>query len=315
MFPVPRVGRPAPTKRTDWGTPPDWASATVLPKTDVVCRYSKSCSPIIASTIAPIVSIAAATTLLQIQKTLLTTWHKLLTFAVDNNYFLSIVSQKKNVTLQSVLKFTNMLLVISNCHGSYCWDWTISLGESLTFVVAIAALFFTLKQHLQARKWKKADFILSFYNNTYMSPQRSYNVKRGELMLDWNRMDIPLQEGEIEGKRKFWFDDKLLRSSLKIHFDMKDTEGFSDEESIVRLVMDDFLGALGSCYSFIEKRLITKNDLSNDVLYYINIIGDETNKSKDSETRNSIWQYIIRYGYHDVIRLCKIFGYNLVIKK
>jgi hypothetical protein len=181
------------------------------------------------------------------------------------------------------------------------------LADTLTIIGAMVAFFIALHQYRKAQEWKRKEFILTFYSNAL----NNYNVKRGMRMLDWNRIDIPLQEGEIEGKNNFWFDDELLRSSLKNHFEMDASDGFSDEEAIVRLVMDEFFEKLGSCYPFIQAGLIKKEDVIEDIRYWIDIIGDENNQSKNTKTRTLLWKYLIVYKYGNTINLCKLFGYNI----
>ena len=200
-----------------------------------------------------------------------------------------------------------MFLFVQNYQNEYCCDWTISLADSLTVIGAVIAFFIALHQYKKAQKWKRTEFILSYYSNIL----NSFNVKRGMRMLDWNRIGIPLEDGEIEGKNNFWFDDDLLRSSLRNHFEMRDTDGFSDKESIVRLVMDEFLEKLGACYPFIKTKLIKKEDITGDIIYWISIIGDVNNKSKDAITRKQLWNYVVAYKYENIISLCKLFGYTI----
>ena len=63
MYPAPAAGQCAAIHRAHWATPSEvGVSAIVLQRTDGAFRYSKSCSPIIAFTIVPTASTAAATT-------------------------------------------------------------------------------------------------------------------------------------------------------------------------------------------------------------------------------------------------------------
>ena len=150
------------------------------------------------------------------------------------------------------------LIILLYCNEAYCFDWTISLAEVITIVGATFAFAIALWQYSKAQKWKRTEFILSYYSTAL----NSFNVRRGMLMLDWNCIDIPLRKDEIPGKSNFWFTDKLFRSALRDHFTMPEGEGFSNEETVIRFVMDEFLEKLGSCYPFIKTGLIKKEDIS-----------------------------------------------------
>lgn len=196
---------------------------------------------------------------------------------------------------------------MTSCFKEYCFDFSITLSELLTIVGAIVAFLVALNQYMKAQKWKRTEFVLSYYNEVL----NSFNVKRGMKMLDWNSIDVPLLDGEIEGKSSFWFTDDLLQSALISHHDVNPEVGFSDEEVVIRFVMDDFFEKLGSFYPFIKTGLVKTNDVSGDIIYWVKIIGDKSNNSKNEATRKRIWNYLNTYNYDNVINLCKLFGYDL----
>lgn len=202
-----------------------------------------------------------------------------------------------------------ILFALNSCFNQYCLDLSITLSESLTILGAVVAFIVALRQYMKAQRWKRTEFVLSYYNEVL----NNFNVRRGMRMLDWNRFDIPVVEGEIEGKTKFLFDDNLLRSALVNHHDLNPMIDFSDEEVVVRLVMDDFFEKFGSFYPFIKTGLVKKEDISGDIMYWISIIGNTRNDRKDEITRNQIWRYLHAYGYDNVINLCELFGYDLRI--
>ncbi|RPH33075.1 MAG: hypothetical protein EHM93_06560 [Bacteroidales bacterium] len=203
---------------------------------------------------------------------------------------------------------SNVLLLIRNCHGEYCWDLTISFSDTLTIMGAIAAFIIALYQYKKSQRWKRAEFVYQLIT----SFKDDFNVKRAFRILDWNRIDIPLLENEIEGKNNFWFDDELFVSSLRVHFEMnKDEDGFSDEEAIVRLITDDFLDKLGMFYHYINKGLISKDDVQTYLIYWIRIIADKNNPSKSNVVREHLWKYILQYKFNDVVSLCELFSYKI----
>ena len=191
--------------------------------------------------------------------------------------------------------------------NNYCFNLSISLYEVLLLGGAFIGFCVALWQYKNAQKWKKTEFVRTYYKECL----ENFNFKRAMRMLDWNRIDIPLQTGEIENKEFFWFNDDILKRALKNHFEFSDEEGFSDEESVIRFVFDEYFEHLGDFYFFIKSKLITKQNIPSNVKYYIDIIGNQNNTSKDRETRFQIWEYIETYGYEDVINLCQLYGYDI----
>lgn len=202
----------------------------------------------------------------------------------------------------------NLLMGLEYCN-SYCFDLTISLADTLKIVGAALAFGFTFYQYRKGQQWKRTEFIISLIKEF----KENFNVTRATLMLDWNIVNIPLNEKEILklGKNELFFTDDLLKSSLRNHFKFKPGEGFSEEEFIVRLILDDFLDRLGQFNQFIDNKIIKPKDLRIYLNYWIKIIGDTNNKSKDKSVRVLLWNYIVTYQFTDVIDLFKRYNYNI----
>lgn len=199
-----------------------------------------------------------------------------------------------------------MILLLQNCE-SYCLDYTITLSDVLKISGAIIAFLVAFSQYKKSQKWKRAEFVYQLFKNF----KDDLNVKRAMRMLDWNRIDIPLFENEIMNKKSFWFEDDLFYNALQYHLEMDTESGFSDEETVIRFIMDDFFEKLGMFNSYINKGLISKEDIESYLIYWISIIGDTNNMNKSEKIRKQLWHYIIKYGYDDVVNICKIFGYKI----
>lgn len=199
------------------------------------------------------------------------------------------------------------LLLIKKIETGYEWDLTISLAEVLTIAGAIVAFAIAIEQYRKSQKWRRTEFVLTYYETAL----NDFDAKRGTRMLDWNSVDILLKEGEIPGKTFFNFDDSLLRSALRNHSEMPDEDGFTDEEAVIRFIMDEFLDKLGLCYPFIKTGLLKKEDVEGYCSYWIDIIANAENTSKDRETRKQLCEYIVIYKFENVINLCRLFGYDI----
>jgi hypothetical protein len=173
----------------------------------------------------------------------------------------------------------------------------------LTLLLAVIALFKGLYEYRKAQQWKKAEFLAKEVKEFYADE----NVDRALKMLDWNWMTIPLFENEIEGRKSFEFKDEMLITSLSKH----DESEFTEEETVIRLIMDDFLYRLGMFQNYIESKLIKKEDLVPYLLYWIKILGDPNLNRKQKKYILAIWEFINHYEYYTVIKLLKTFGYNI----
>lgn len=207
-----------------------------------------------------------------------------------------------------------MLLLIKNCPGEYCFDLSITLAEVLTILGAIIAFLVALCQYKKAQQWKRTEFKLTYMTH-YKEILKDFNVMRGLMMLDWNSIEIPLKEEEIGRRKKFWFDDEILRSALRIHLDLEENEGFSDVETVIRFSMDETLEKLGAFYPFFQEGNIKKDEVPGTIIYWLDLIGNKENQSKDEETRKTLWKYIIKYRFTDLINLCSAFGYKIELEE
>lgn len=154
---------------------------------------------------------------------------------------------------------------------------------------------------------KKLEFIAKeikeFFND--------FDNKRAFLLLDWNRIDIPIQEGEIKNNpKKIIIDDNILFTSL-IHHSQKQNDGFTEEETLVRKVFDHFLFKLGIFNQFINTGLITEKDLKPYLIYWLELIGKLDNGRKSNTLILQIWKYINLYENTDVINLFKRYDFDI----
>ncbi len=189
---------------------------------------------------------------------------------------------------------------MDNFLNSFTFD---NIIKFLTLAVGVVGLFKVLLEYTKAQKWKKAEFLAKEVKEFFADA----NIQRALLMLDWNIIDIPLFENEIENKKSFLFKDEMLINSLKHH----DETYFTDEESIIRQTFDDFLFKLGMFQNYIDSKLISKKDVEPYLSYWINLIGDLSRKRKDEQCFKQLWKFTNYYEYKPIIKLLKSFGYNI----
>lgn len=174
----------------------------------------------------------------------------------------------------------------------------------LAMTISVIALIKGVYEYAKAQKWKKAEFVAKeikeFLND--------FDVKRAFLLLDWNAYECELLPKEIEGQTKLKFNDELVFNALRTHIE---TDRFTKEEVVVKLIFDRFFDKLSVFNQYIESGLIKPEDIRPYLVYWIQLIADKNNKRKSAEVREQIWQFIVTYGFQDVIDLCGKFGYTI----
>jgi hypothetical protein len=171
------------------------------------------------------------------------------------------------------------------------------------FIISLLILIKGIYEYTIAQKWKKAEFlskeIKEFFND--------FEIKRALILLDWNENEIPLKPNEMEGKTILKIDDNLIISSLFTH---KQREKSEKENILLKGIFDVFFDRLNMFENYIEAGLIKTKDLKPYLIYWINILADPMNERKKKEVRAQIWKYIDEYGYHELRKLCRRFGFK-----
>ncbi|MDQ8015104.1 MAG: hypothetical protein REI96_21845 [Flavobacterium nitrogenifigens] len=176
------------------------------------------------------------------------------------------------------------------------------LTTFLAFVLAIKAII----EYKKTQKWKKNEFLAKEIKDFFADRE----VKKTLLILDWNRIDLPLYDNEIPENNTrsiFYIDEIHLANSLST----EPESVFTDEETIIRKSIDEFLVKLSMFQNYIDNKLITTKDLKPYLEYWINMIGDRNKAQKNPMYIENLWKFIKRYEYSQVIKLLKSFDHNI----
>ena len=182
-------------------------------------------------------------------------------------------------------------------------DQTIKiLTVLLAFVLAIKAII----EYKKTQRWKKNEFLAREIKE-FLADR---DVKKVLLILDWKRIDLPLYDNEIpENSTRliFYIDEVHLENSLST----EPNSEFTDEETIIRKSIDEFLVKLSMFQNYVDNKLITTNDLKPYLEYWINMIGDRSKSQKNPIYIENLWKFIKKYEYSQVIKLLKSFDHNI----
>ena len=78
-------------------------------------------------------------------------------------------------------------IFINFCSNNYCFDFTIKLSEFITIFCTAIAFIIALYQYRKSQKWKRSEFVYQLITDF----KNDFNVRRGLLILDWNRVLFP----------------------------------------------------------------------------------------------------------------------------
>lgn len=175
-----------------------------------------------------------------------------------------------------------------------------------TFIITIILAIKALVEYTKSQKWKKNEFLAKEMKDFFSDR----DVKKALLILDWNRIDIPLYDNEIPTNKErsiFFVDETHLENSLSISPNAE----FNDEETILRKSIDEFLVRLSTLQNYIDNKLFTTKDLRPYIVYWISLIGDKNKAHKNPIYIENLWNFIKRYEYTQVIKLLKNYGYKI----
>ena len=185
-------------------------------------------------------------------------------------------------------------------------NWNQIIENVLKYGGIAGGLFGFYKSFIEyrnAQKWKKAEFIAKEAKEFFADK----NVSRALLFLDYKENDIPIYDNEIEGKKSLHYNNDLLMRSLDPE---KNITEFSQEETLIRKIFDDFLTKLGFFNHYVETNLIQLKDLIPYLGYWMNILANPNKSKRNKYLMNRIWQYIDKYSQNDIRKLANRFDLN-----
>ena len=185
-------------------------------------------------------------------------------------------------------------------------NWNQIIENVIKYGGIAGGLFGFYKSYIEyrnAQKWKKAEFIAKEAKEFFADK----NVSRALLFLDYKENDIPIYDNEIEGKKSLHYNNDLLMRSLDPE---KNITEFSQEETLIRKIFDDFLTKLGFFNHYVETNLIQLKDLIPYLGYWMNILANPNISKRNKYLMNRIWQYIDKYSQDDVRKLANRFDLN-----
>ena len=150
-------------------------------------------------------------------------------------------------------------------------------------VIAAGGVVFGLYQYLVGRRVKRLEYLDGLAKTMREDPL----LKAATLLLDWDLREITV------GEKKFIYRTPMLNRALLNHNEMVPPDGFTEEESAIRDVLDAFFGFLENVAYAIHIGVITRGDVfAAPWSYYFSKMAE-----KDSWTGGKVSEYLEVYGF------------------
>jgi hypothetical protein len=191
------------------------------------------------------------------------------------------------------------------------------------------AIGFGLLQYWKAERWKRAEFLAREMKEFFADPQ----VRNVLMMIDWSPRRIDLfGAGPLASKRHPLVTRALQISALRPHpllaqdggsdaeADAAADDGaaeaprrgaYSQKEARIRDAYDRFLDWFERFGSYVESRLVRRQDLDPYLRYWIDDIVAFTTNAKDAEWTCALLGYVQFYRFENVHKLFDAFGYDI----
>jgi hypothetical protein len=190
---------------------------------------------------------------------------------------------------------------------------------------AIVAFIFAFVQYRRSEQWRRVEFVAREVKAFESDPA----VQNALLMIDWGTREInlflrsdPEDSNLLEITREAQW-RALLPHPLKKNYPeyraLDSSEGMDENrdrkkrsftlvEARIRDTYDAFLTKLDRFSSYIESKLISAEELSPFIIYWVDAMTKNEHPEEDAAWRCTLLTYINYYGYTGVKALLKNYG-------
>jgi len=163
----------------------------------------------------------------------------------------------------------------------------------------ISAFIWGLLQYRSTQKWQR----LQFAANEVRTFEAKHSTGCAMVMLDWVVQNVELfPEREKENVRWVQVTDAMLVRALEtVH-----VSNFSEEESAVRLTMDEFFGDLERFGAYVATGLLEYEDFHPYISYWLEILQTGSGKSNPTEFAKAARDFLEVYKYKGVLTLLRL---------
>jgi hypothetical protein len=161
------------------------------------------------------------------------------------------------------------------------------------------------RRYYKDQIWKRNEFVAAQIKE-FLADSQVINTM---YMLDWGRRKIQLFPDEpVYAERFAMVTRNTLNSALQSH---RIKFSFNKVEVAIRDDFDKFLAYFEMYERFINRKLITENEIEPYLRYWVSTISDDI----EEPVRTTIHYYLAEYGYQGVQNLFMRFGKDIAPKE
>jgi hypothetical protein len=174
---------------------------------------------------------------------------------------------------------TNTILQVKLIAEDKGWD----VLNVISLLIAVGGFVFGFYQFFVSARLKRVEYLDALLKRLREEPL----LKSATVLLDWDERPVTI------GDHTFNYQSTMLAGALRDHHQMKDHEGFSNDETAIRDAMDALFDYLGSIQYAAELRTITQQDaFASPVAYYFGKLAE-----KDDLNSGAVTTYLAAYGF------------------
>jgi hypothetical protein len=158
-----------------------------------------------------------------------------------------------------------------------------------------------LLQYRAAQKWQR----LQFAANEVRTFEAKHSTLCAMVMLDWIQKSVELfPEREEEKLRWVTVNDAMLIRAL----DTVNVDHFTEDETAIRLTMDEFFGDLERFGAYVATGLLQYEDFHPYISYWLAILKTGVGKSDPARFSETAQQFLKVYRYGGVLKLLSLWA-------
>jgi hypothetical protein len=209
---------------------------------------------------------------------------------------------------------------VAKCGDETCTEGREWVSNGVTLLVILGGLY----QYVKAQLWKRSEFVAAEMKAFFADPE----VRKATIMIDWAVRRINLFNTLDPDQTKWPVVSREQQcQALLPHVIIPDrADGQSDvdsgiisgsqrkftlAEAAMRDAYDRLLDGLERVSSYLETRLVTKEDLEPYLGYWVNDIASDGEDQIEKQWTYVLFVYVDFYGFSGVQKLSKLFGADI----
>jgi hypothetical protein len=175
--------------------------------------------------------------------------------------------------------------------------------EVIGTILTLLTIGFGILQYKKAQKWKRLEFV----SNEIDQFESDKDIINARFMLDWDERYIELyyDDKQLNSENRFVLvNDAMIKKALLSESSNPDWDkNFTSNEIRIRDTFDVLFGYFAGFYANIRTGLVSFDEYYPHIKYWLDILSNPENDSKDEEFKKIVRKFLTSYQYKGVLWL------------